>query len=301
MPRDLLDLNRLNIFKEVALAGSFSKAAAKLHQPKSRISRNMAALEQELGVQLVYRTTRQFQLTPAGQQLIDHALPLLRDLVGAVEQVSTSAAEVAGPLRISVPDDVGVELMGGICSSYMARHPRVTIDLHVGNQMVDLVRDSFDLALRIGRLKDSSLIQRRIGQITLAPYLSPTLAERFGGRLKPADLERIPYLQFASSSGPIRTLRLTKGKETKAISVTPVFSANNFFVLRSMAIAGQGLAVMPPFLAREAVVSGRLVPALREWVLEGSPMQVVMPHQRELPLRTKLFVEHLTESLAGAI
>lgn len=298
MARDSIDLNRLTIFKEVALAGSFSKAAAKLRQPKSRISRNMAALERELGVQLVYRTTRQFQLTPAGQDLFSHALPLLRELESTVEKVATGAEDIAGPLRISVPEDIGVELMGDICSSFLRRYPRVMIDVHVGNQFVDLVRDAFDIALRIGRLQDSSLIQRRVGQITMAPYLSPTLRDRYGGRLKPDDLREVPYLQFASSSGPMRTLKLNRGNESKMITTSPIFSANNFFVLRSLAIAGQGFTIMPQFLVQEALKDGRLVPALKDWALEGSPVQVVMPQQREVPMRTKAFVEHLTETLA---
>jgi DNA-binding transcriptional LysR family regulator len=286
------------IFREVVLAGSFSKAAAKLKQPKSRISRNVASLEEEMGLQLIYRTTRQFQMTSAGHDLMQKTMHLLGELERAVDSITASAEEVAGVLRVSVPDDMGTELMGEICNSFMALYPKVTIDLQVSNLIVDMVRESFDMVVRIGKLKDSSLIQRRIGQINLTPFIAPGLLQKLGGKLRLEDLEQVPYLSFSPLP---QALKLSNGGETRSISVKPLFTSNNFFVLRSLAIHGNGFAALPPFLANEAVSRGQLVPAVKGWSLEGSPVHIVVPQQKEIPLRTKKFMEHLAEHLALVI
>jgi DNA-binding transcriptional LysR family regulator len=298
MPGKHIDLNRLMIFREVVLAGSFSKAATKLKQPKSRISRNLAALEKDLGLQLIYRTTRQFQLTSAGQELMQKTMPLLGELERTMDSITSSAEEVAGLLRLSVPDDIGTELMGGICHSFMELYPKITIDLQVSNAMVDVVRESFDMALRIGKLKDSSLIQKRIGHINLTPYIAPSLLHRLGPKIRLEDLEQLPYLSFSPLP---QSLKLSNGKETRSIRVKPLFTSNNLFVLRSLAIQGHGFAALPPFLASEAVSKNQLLPAVKGWCLEGSPVQIVIPQQIEIPLRTKKFMEHLAEHLSSVI
>jgi DNA-binding transcriptional LysR family regulator len=297
-----MDLNRLAIFREVGLTGSFSKAALKLRQPKSRISRNIAALERELGVQLIQRTTRQMQLTAAGRELLERAVPLLGQLEAAVEGVAGGAEEIAGELRVTVPDDLGVEVMGRICHRFMAQHPRVLIDLHVSNQMVDLVRDGFDLAVRIGKLRDASLLQTKVGQIGLAPYAAPQLRQRLGERVKPEDLSRLPHLVFMAASDSGRPMvKLQRRGEMRSIEVPVVFRSNNFFVLRAMVLEGAGVAALPQFIVREALRERRLVPLLQDWALEGATVQVVYPQQRELPARTRAFVQHLRESLTEVL
>lgn len=295
-----VDLNRLKIFKEVVLAGSFSKAAAKLHQPKSRVSRQMQALETELGVQLVYRTTRQFQLTPAGLELFQRTQPLLAELQGTLELVATAAEEVSGPLRVTVPEDIGVELMGDICHEFLLTYPKVAMEVQVTNQVVDLVRDSFDVGLRFGKMRDSTLLHRKLGAIHLLFVISPDLAQRHGVT-KLADLEKLPYLAFGALTPRRRVERVTNSRETRALNLETAFASSNFFVLRDMAIRGAGLTMLPPFVARAAIDAGKLIPVFKEWQTEGAALQVVMPHQKEVPMRITRFIEFLARKLASSL
>ena len=296
-----VDLNRLQLFREVVLAGSFTKAATKLRQPKSRVSRQVAALERELGVQLVYRTTRQFRLTPAGQELFLAAAPLLGDLADTLERVTRQADAVAGPLRVSFPEDFGVELAGDLCHEFLVRHPQVRLDVHVSNQTVDLVRDGFDLALRVGRLGDSSLRQRRVGDITMALVIGTRLWEERGRPDVIAALETLPYLAFAPRGRAFATVEVPSAEGPRTLELSPLVSSTNLFVLRSMAIAGAGVTGLPPFLARRAVAEGQLRVLGAAPRPEATPIQIVMPPQREPPARVRAFADFLAETLAAVL
>lgn len=292
-----IDLNRLGIFNSVVLAGSFSKAALILKQPKSRVSRQIASLEAELGVQLIYRTTRQFELTPAGRELFQEVSPVLADLNGRLEQVRSIADEVKGPVKISVPEDIGVELMGRLCKEFMELHPKVQIDLHVGNQKVDLVKDSFDIALRIGKVDDSTMMQRKIGRVDLQLVMSPSCRSRFNlHRLE--DLEKVPFLAFSAVHPRNIPILVRRKREERRLNLSQVFSTNNFFVLRDMAIAGAGLTCLPPFLLESAIASGDLQVVFRDWSTDGSPIQILTPQQKEMPLRIRTFSDFLSEKLS---
>jgi LysR family transcriptional regulator, regulator for bpeEF and oprC len=294
-----LDLNRLQIFRAIVLNGSISKAAVQLGQPKSRVSRQLSSLEGELGSQLIYRTTRQFQLTPSGQELFSKAVPLLNELEGALATVATGTDEVSGRLRVTAPEDIGTALMGGISQTFLAMYPKVSLEIHVSNQRVDLVRDQFDLAIRIGKMKDSTLIQKKLGNINLVPYLSPELRSRMPALNSPSDLSRIPYVAFSPDFIAARkSLRLSNGSEVRPVEVKPIFVSNSFFVNRGFAVNGLGFTVLPPFLAKDFLARGELVPAFRDWVLEGSAVHTVIPNQKEIPQRTKKFIEHVRAQLS---
>jgi DNA-binding transcriptional LysR family regulator len=287
MPSRRIDLNRLQIFRTIVLAGSITKAAQQLRQPKSRVSRQLSSLEEELGAQLIFRTTRSLQLTPFGRELTQSVMSHLNSLEDALDRLSSGDEEVAGRIRISVPDDIGTQLMGRICHSFLAMYPKVDLDVHVGNQRVDLVRESFDLALRIGKLHDSTLLQKRIGIFQLTAYLSPELRAKYGAVTS-------PDLAFTSDG---TSIRLKGNGEQRRAKLQPVFVSNSFFVLRDLAIQGAGLAVLPPFIASEAVRDGKLLPVLKDWYFDSVPAHFVMPNQKDVPLRIKKFMEHVRSQL----
>lgn len=291
---DHVDLNKLRVFKEVVLTGSFSKAAAKLRQPKSRISRHIASLEHELGVQLIFRTTRQFQLTQAGNELFQKATPLLNELANALEEVSLDSDEVKGLLRITVPEDVGTELMGNWCAEFMSLYPKVQIGLHASNQIVDLVKESIDVAIRMGRTKDSTMIQKKIGTLETVFVASPDFLKRAGGIARLDHLENLPFLAFSNPGQKLHTARVSNGKETRSLRLSSAFSSNNFFVLRSMALNGAGFTWLPAFLARDHLNDGALVQLFREWRFDSTPVSILMPHQKETPLRVRKFIDFVT-------
>ncbi len=296
-----IDLNRIQLFREVVLAGSFSRAAAKLRMPKSRVSRHIASLEHALGVQLIYRTTRQFRLTQTGTDLFQKTAPLLSELENTVDQVSTGSEEIAGLIKVTVPEDVGCELMGQISHDFMTLYPKIEIGLHASNQIVDLVKDAIDVALRIGPARDSSMIRKKIGNVGMIFVASPEFVERHGAITRVEQLEALPHLAFSSPGQRKHTVRVSNGREVRSLRLEAAFSCNNFFVLRTMAMRGSGFARMPAFLAREAIAAGSLVPVAKEWTVETNPVQILIPQQKEVPLRIRAFVDFLAKGLAPAL
>jgi DNA-binding transcriptional LysR family regulator len=285
-----IDFNRLLIFKAIVQSGSLSKAAHLLRQQKSRISRQLTALEQEVGTRLFYRTTRHLQLTSAGEELFKTALPHIHGLEHALEQVSAKTEEVSGRIRITVPEDIGTQLMGNICHSFITKNPKVFLDVHISNERKDLIRESYDLALRIGKLKDSTLIQKEIAILKTGMFLSPSLNAQYGPLTSPEKLRGLPYLSFSAAG---ETLRFFKAGETRLMKIEPILTSNSFFVLRDLAVKGSGLTVLPLFLAKEAVVGGLLIPTVRGWSLESAPVHIVYPSQKEVPARIRKFIDHL--------
>jgi LysR family transcriptional regulator for bpeEF and oprC len=296
MVKQEADLNKLKVFKEVVLAGSFSKAAINLKQPKSRISRTISSLEQELGLQLIYRTTRQFRLTQGGKELFDKISPLLIELKNTIEQITTENDEVSGDIRITAPEDLGSELLGKLCHSFLQIYPKVRIGIEANNSVVDLVKESIDVAIRIGKVKDSSLIQKKIGKVEMILVTSSEVYLKYHPH-QLDDISKIPFLAFKSKSLRSYSLKVANAKETRTIKMTPYFESNNFFVLRSMLLLHSGLALMPSFLVKDHIAKGELIQVCKEWKAEGVPVQILFPQQKEVPERIRKFVDYISPRL----
>lgn len=292
-----LDLNKLYVFRELALAKSFTKAAQNLKQPKSRISRSISALEKEMGVQLIYRTTRSFELTHSGQLLFSQLSPLLNELKATIERVVSDTNEIAGVIKVTAPEDVSSEILGPFCQEFLELYPKVQIKIHASNTVVDMVKEQIDLAVRIGRAKDSTLIQKKIGTVDLELVMSPELYQKYLPR-KLEDLEKIPLLAYEDFKSPLSTLKVTKGRESKILKMKPHLTSNNFFLIRRMVLRGAGFAQLPSFLVRDQIMKGELVPVFKEWKLEGMPLQLLIPQQKEVPVRIRKFIDFLTPRLA---
>ncbi len=286
-----IDISGLQIFREVVQAGSFSKAALNLKQPKSRVSRHIARLEKELGVQLIYRTTRQFQLTQAGHDLFRRTLPLLTELNSTWEELSVASDEVSGPIRVTVPEDISSEFMGRLCREFMLQYPKVQIGVWSSNLSIDLVKESVDVAIRIGRVKDSTMIQKKVGEVDLIFVASPEVAARFGGLNRIDQAEEVPFLAFTPADLKRYSVKITNGRESRTLKLKVAFASNNFFTLRQMAEHGGGITLLSKFLARERIASGELVHVFREWSTVPTPIQILIPHQKEPPIRVRKFVD----------
>lgn len=291
-----IDLNRLLVFKVVVLTGSFSKAGQQMRMPKSRVSRQIASLEEELGLQLIYRTTRSFQLTQAGKDLFQRALPALTDLENVVQNIGDANAELQGSVRFTVPEDVGVELMAGLCHEFHLAHPHVRLDLIVDNRTIDLVKEGVDLALRIGKVKDSSMTGKKVGQVRLGLYAGAALFQRHARAQKIEDLVQLPFLSFFGADPQALKLKGPRGSVT--ITPTPAFNCNNFFVLKKMALAGDGFTLLPSYLVREEVARGDLVPLFKDWQHEEVPVHLFYPQQKNLAPRLRTLVDFMARRLA---
>ncbi|MFZ3228953.1 MAG: LysR substrate-binding domain-containing protein [Pseudobdellovibrio sp.] len=288
-----LDLNRLGIFKVVASLGSFSKAAIQLKQPKSRISRNIMALEKELGVSLIYRTTRKFQLSSAGQDLFQKVLPHFNALENAVKAIESNENSVTGLIRLTVPNDIGIEWMGKYIYEFQQINPSCKIDLIVDNKNIDLVGEGIDLALRFGNLKDSTLKQKKIGYIQLRMFISPKLLHHYLPVQKITELENIPFISFKKNENKKILVKLTNQKNEVLLKLDSKFSSDNFFVNKQMAIQGAGFCFLPAFIVQNQIQNGDLIPILKEWSTERVPLYLLTPQQVAVTLRIKIFTEFL--------
>lgn len=284
-----LDLNQVRIFVKLVQAGSFTKAAEALRQPKSRVSRRMAALERELGVQLIYRTTRQFQLTEMGRVYYERAKGLVEGLESLSTEVSDTTAEVSGLIRITASDDMGVKHLPPVLDEFSKQYPQVRFEVFLTQAYVDLVKESMDVAIRIGVLRDSSLKVRKIGSVKNIFVATPGFLERYRNWEDISQLSTLPFLSL-SASPKVEVLR---GNEGKKWSFKPnvIFSSNNPAMLLELALLGKGLAFIPEFLVNEFIKAGRLVHIHRGLRGTEIPISMVIPDQKEVPLKVKKFTE----------
>lgn len=290
-----LDLNQIRTFVRIVQAGSFTKAAELLHQPKSRVSRRLAALERELGMQLIYRTTRQFQLTENGRMYYERCKGLIEGLENLTTEMSETTSEVSGVIKITAPDDMGITKLPMVLDEFMRLYPRIRFEVHLSQAYVDLVKESIDVAIRIGRLKDSSLKVKKVTVLRNIFVATPGFLERYRHADEFSELGKMPYISLGASH-QLSVIRTTDGKKITT-KMNSIFSCNNPSLLVEMALCGRGLAYVPEFLVLEQVKSGRLVHIHKN--LQGEEVQIslVTPEQKEVPLKVKKFVEFAAKRL----
>lgn len=289
-----LDLNQIRTFVRLVQAGSFTKAAEVLRQPKSRVSRRLAALEKELGVQLIYRTTRQFQLTEMGRTYYHRAQGLIEGLENLSSEVSETTAEISGLIKVTTSDDLGVRHLPTILDEFSRQYPQVRFEIYLTQAYVDLVKESVDVAIRFGRLKDSSLKVRKVGTVRNIFVASPGFLER---HRQAEDISQISQLPFISLSvNPKIEVRLNDGKKF-SFKPSGTFTSNNPAFLVQMALLGKGIAYVPEFLCLGHLRSGELVHIHKNWRGEEGVVNVVTPEQKEVPLKVKKFTEFVVKRL----
>jgi len=293
-----MDLNQIAVFVRVIESGSFTKAAKILRQPKSRVSRRIAALEKELGVSLLYRTTRQFSPTEAGRALYAQCRSHVYELESAANALQDNAHEVEGLLRVTTTVDVGSTLLGPMLAELATLHPKLRIELRLADDLVDLVKEGIDLAIRIGQLQDASLRAKPLGRISFILVASPSYlahAPRLQGL---ADLKTHKALDLAfGPRADVWSLRQA-GKREENASVSVHWRSNNPRVLLDLALAGQGIALLPEFLCIDAIKAGDLQRVLAAYATKPFPVHLVWPAQREKSPKRRAFVELATKRLA---
>ena len=290
-----MDLNEAAVFVKVVQVGSFSAAARLLGLPTSTVSTRVARLEARLGVMLLQRTTRRLHLTDAGALYYEHAAPGLGHLLDAEAAVTATAGEPRGLLRVTAPADIGDHLLTGIIRGMRQRFPKVGVDLLLMDRYVDLVAEGIDVAIRAGHLKDSTLIARAAGTARWAAFASPGYLESAPPLEAPQALRHHCCLQFTSLGRDSWTLTNAGGSVT--VPMGGQVLVNDIGVIRSMAIAGEGIALLPGYLCRPECDEGRLVRVLPEWHGKADPIHIVYPRQRFLPPKLRAFVDLAGEEL----
>jgi DNA-binding transcriptional LysR family regulator len=284
------DWNLLPLFVAVVECGSMSAAARKLGAPKSSVSRGVAALESSLGVQLLHRTTRDVQLTTAGQSFYERARPVLSSYRELTTSIPEQELEPSGTLRITTPVDMGLTFLVDVFANFMARYPKVTLDVSPSNTPRDLVADGFDVALRIAtRLSDSSLVARRLGAVELSIFGAPSYLAQHG---TPRSLEACEAHRWVLFSG------LGKLPDPLSqLSARRVVTDDLLFAL-GMTRAAVGLSILPAHLAHADVLTGRLVPVVPEWKLDRGSLFFLHPQAQHVPRKVTAFRDYLLTVLA---
>jgi DNA-binding transcriptional LysR family regulator len=280
-----MDLDLLALFVAVAESASFSAAAKKLGMPKSSVSRGVAALEAELGTQLLHRTTRHVSLSTAGTALYDRIAPLLGQIREAIGSLPEREEAPSGELRITAPNDVGAMFLAELIARFVARHPAVCVDARLTNRNVDLVAEGFDAALRAATkpMKDSSMVARKLAPVELHFFASPTYLARRG---TPRTMEEARDHDWVAFRG------LTQIDAARKRIVADDF----FFVLEAVR-AGAGLGLLPSFLAQAHLASGALVRVLPRVSHPGGTFVLLYPRTRHVPRKVTAFRDFLLETL----
>jgi DNA-binding transcriptional LysR family regulator len=290
----------MRIFTRVVEAGSFSAAGRQLGIAPSSASRRINDLEDDLGARLFHRTTRKLSLTEAGRLYYERAAKIVLEVDEAKLALSQIGAAPSGILRLTVPASVGRLHIVPAVAAFQDKFPAVRFVLSVTDRVVDLVEEGFDLAIRVGGLRDSSLIARKIGSGRRVVCAGPAYLDKRGVPTTPAGLANHNCLTFRSHPGS-NVWKFRGPDRASEVRVTGSFFADNGEALCAAALAGLGLILVPEWLVGIEIRNGNLREVLPEFraVPEASPLHAVYPHQRHLPPKVRAFIDFLAARFAA--
>ena len=290
--------SRLLMLIDVVERGSFAKTAAVKNIDRSVISKQISKLEDDLGVRLLNRTTRSFSLTAAGAEMVKKA-EQLRELLGdTIRLAENYHQEARGILKVTSSTIIGRRFLQPVINDFQKRFPQVEVELHLSDQLVDIVADGFDLAFRVGEPKDSSLIARKIARNRLLLVASPEFIETYGMPASIEELAEYPAANYTSQAVKVESIRYYNHKgEVCEQKTKSTFRANDGEVLVMKALSGTAFVLAPAFIINNEVKDGKLIPLLTHLkLIDYSAMYAVYPH-RDLPVRTRLFFDAVKEYL----
>jgi DNA-binding transcriptional LysR family regulator len=293
----MAELEDLRGFVAVVETGGFGRAARRLGVSKSIVSRRIARLEANLGAPLLSRTTRGVSPTEAGLEFKLRSERILADLEEAEEAVARQGSGVVGRLRLAAPLSFGVRHIAPLLGELAKRHPRLEIAADYSDRFVDLIGERFDAAVRLGTLKDSSLVARRIAPIYGAVVASPNYLAEKGRPQVPEDLTRHECLIYTGTATAEWSFRV--GKRWTAVRPAGRLHADSGEALMAWAIAGLGIAVLPTFIIAEAVRGGRLEPLLTDFPMPEAGMYLLRPPGAQVPGKVRILIDALVERFSG--
>lgn len=288
----------MRIFAKVAEAGSLSGAARALDISNPSVTRHIADLEAYVNARLFNRSTRRLSLTETGVAYLERCRQILADIEESTLLASMSAADPVGTLKIAAPVSFSVNQLSDVFPRYARRYPRVHLDVSLSDRVVDLVEEGYDLAIRIGRIQDSSLVARKIAPVRLQVCASPAYLKKHGTPREPRDLEKHICLSYTYSSMRDEW-RFTRDGKTQSIRVTGPMQVNNGDLLRGAALAGMGIVMQPSFIVGDDIRRCALVPLLTDYQLPESAIHVVYPSRLHLSATVRTFVDHLVETFGA--
>jgi DNA-binding transcriptional LysR family regulator len=288
----------MRVFTAVVDAGSFVAAGNALGMSKAAVSREVSGLEQRLGVRLMHRTTRKLSITPEGEVFLARCRDILASIEASEAEISTRSVTASGLLKLSVPVSFGIRHLAPLWSEFLDRHPQVTLDVQLADRVIDLVDEGFDLAVRIARLQDSSLVSRRLASTRLVLCAAPSYLQRRGAPQHPSELTQHDVVgyslmamgdqwQFTGPQGPV------------SVKVRPRMWSNNGDTCIAAAIQGAGIQLQPTFLIEPHLANGQLVEILAQYRSVELGLYAVYPSRKFVLPKVRALVEFLSTKLSS--
>jgi LysR family transcriptional regulator for bpeEF and oprC len=282
----------------VVTTKSFSKAARSAGVSQSTVSKQMSQLEKRLGVQLLRRTPRGFNLTDAGSAFYDSSVRLIADLEEAEQSVAVGHETPVGRIRVAISAAFGRLYILPHLAEFFARYPGVCVEFDISERFANLIENVVDVAIRIGNLSDSSLVAKRIGTIDFATAATPAYFEKHGTPVHPSDLNGMPAVVFNFEGAPRPWRFRDEGKEL-TVFPSPLVLSNDADYIRTAVLEGLGVAHNASWLFHDQIQAGTLRQVLHEFEPGTLPINALHASSKRLPTRVQVFVDFVAEKLAG--
>jgi DNA-binding transcriptional LysR family regulator len=287
------------VFVAATEEGSLIGAARRFGLSASMAGKHVSAIEADLGIRLMQRSTRQLSLTDAGRAYYTRCKRILEEVDDANREASDAQQVVRGVLRVAVPSTFGAMHLGGVLARYLEQHPAVAVEVMLSDRYVDLLSEGIDVAIRIGRLLDSDLVARRLAPCRMVFCASPDFIKRYGMPKNVEELRRAPRLAFseAVSAGD---WTLTDPEGMSHVIDGPVrMAVNNTQMLLAAARAGAGVAYGPAFVFGERIAAGDLIALLPDHRTSELAIHALYPSARNISLKARRFIDHLIASFGA--
>lgn len=295
-----MDLELVHIFVQVIKSGGFTKAAASLRIPKSTVSKALTRLENETGTKLLLRTTRTQTLTAAGKAFYDSCIGPLDAIENAQKSLYNNDSLLSGNIKLTAPEDLGSEVIAPAAGILSQKHPGLSFELIYTDEVIDLVKEGYDLAIRIGRLRESSLKVKKIGEIKLILIASPAYLKTRSKISKLEDLKSHDCLVLGG--------RFMKGQwnlksttSSAQVTIEPRVVSNQMSSLLKAALAGGGIALVPAFLAHPYLKSEKLIRVLPQWISPGMTVSLLSPLPFSSSARLRMTADYLVSEVHKAL
>lgn len=284
-------ITRMRAFVAVVDNEGFSAAARTLGRSKALLSKYVRELEDGMGTLLLNRTTRQFSLTEAGHIYYGRAVELLREFDDLQDLMRESRSGVSGKIRISAPRTFADAEIGKVLVDFAKANPDVVLDIALDDRFVDLVEEGFDLAIRMSKLEDSSLIAKRLSTFCVGVYASPATIEKFGLPNGPEDFQNLPCILDTNARRRDSWPFIDSSGNEKSVQLNGIMSVNSPIAVRNAILADMGFAFCPEFIMRAEVERGSVIRVLPDIMATRSGIYAVYPHRRYLPAKVRAFVD----------
>jgi len=292
-------LSAVKLYLRVVELGSFSKAAAELGIGQPAVTKQVARMERQLGARLLHRSTHGVTATEIGALYYEKCRTIAHHVEEADSVAALLQSQVRGAMRVSISVAFGRRVLGPLLMQFMRANPDLQIDLGVDDRYVDLIEQGVDVAVRMGRLADSTLGARHLGMNPWVLVASPALVRERDTPARPQDLAARDCLIYSTVQGDARWHFTGAGGQAESVDVKGPLRSNSLSLLLEAAVEGMGIAALPRYVAQEALVQGSVVPLLGAWSLPAQEVHAVFPSPRMLPLKVSGFVGWLQAQFEG--